>query len=101
MTPRKRALFPVASPCTGIPPSHPDMRNQQSIMTAHGPDAQVFEAASVAKLEPVKCNSNGLAFMFETNKMLRTTTSAMQSKSLQLEYYKCWSDLKRHFSLPE
>ncbi len=34
-----------------------------SIMTPHGPDADVFHAASVEELKPVKLRPDGLAFM--------------------------------------
>ena len=71
--------------------------SNRSIMTAHGPDAHVFESASKAKLEPVKYEASGLAFMFETNKMMRVTRHAMASKALQADYFECWSTLPKRF----
>lgn len=73
-----------------------------SIMTAHGPDRQVFEAATKAILQPEKLAANGLAFMFETNKMLSVSRWAIDKESpggqvLQNDYFKCWQGLQKYF----
>lgn len=65
-------------------------------MTPHGPDAKTFEEASNAKLEPQRYSENSLAFMFETTYMFKVTPFASSNK-VQLDYYKCWQDLKSHF----
>ncbi|MBI4031950.1 MAG: homogentisate 1,2-dioxygenase [Proteobacteria bacterium] len=65
-------------------------------MTAHGPDANVFEKASNADLKPQYLD-NTLAFMFESRFMMRPTKYAMESKGLQKDYYKCWADLPKQF----
>ena len=44
-------------------------------MLAHGPDAEAFERASNAKLEPVKLTGT-MAFMFETRFPQRITRYA-------------------------
>ena len=72
-------------------------------MTPHGPDHQVFEKASTEKLQPIKLEPNGLAFMFETNQMLSISDWALDkgngnhAKVLQSDYYKCWQGLKKYF----
>jgi homogentisate 1,2-dioxygenase len=65
-------------------------------MAGHGPDAETFERASNAELKPQYLD-NTLAFMFETQLVLRPTEFAMQSKILQHEYYECWQGLKKRF----
>jgi homogentisate 1,2-dioxygenase len=65
--------------------------------SAHGPDAAGFEKASNAELKPVKY-SDTLAFMFETRYILRPTKFAMETASLQHDYFECWQDLKKNFN---
>ena len=65
-------------------------------MSGHGPDAQTFEAASTAKLEP-KYIGDTLAFMFETRHLIRPTRFALESPALQRDYWRCWHGLKKHF----
>ena len=68
-------------------------------MSAHGPDAETFEKASAAKLEP-QYQGNTLAFMFETCYPLATTVFAETSDCLQKDYLSCWNGLKNHFNPP-
>lgn len=69
-------------------------------MSAHGPDAETYQRAGEAKLEP-KYQGDTLAFMFETRFVLRPTRYAMESPHLQRDYFECWQDLKKHFKRPE
>ncbi|MBW4037343.1 MAG: homogentisate 1,2-dioxygenase [Acidobacteria bacterium] len=66
-------------------------------MSGHGPDAETFERATAAELQPRKV-SDTLAFMFETRMVVRPTRYAMESKILQHEYYECWQGLKRKYT---
>lgn len=71
-----------------------------SIMTAHGPDAQVFEDASRATNLPVKPAGDGLAFMFESYKMFTVSKWALEAEGggvLQPKYYECWQSMKKYF----
>ncbi len=61
-----------------------------------GPDAETFERASIAELQP-RYIANTLAFMFETRLAVRPTRYALKEKILQHEYYECWQGLKRHY----
>ena len=65
-------------------------------MSGHGPDADTFERASSAELKPQHL-ADTLAFMFETQLVVRPTKYAMESKILQHEYYECWQGLKKRF----
>lgn len=65
-------------------------------MAGHGPDAETFERASNAELKPHYLD-NTLAFMFETQLVVRPTEFAMSSRILQHEYFECWQGLKKHF----
>jgi len=65
-------------------------------MAGHGPDAETYERASEAELEPQHLE-NTLAFMFETQLVIRPTKFAMETKIRQHEYFECWQGLKKHF----
>ena len=66
-------------------------------MSAHGPDAATYEAASTAELTP-RYLDDTLAFMFETRFVLRPATLAMEAPQLQRDYWTCWQGLQKHFS---
>ena len=65
-------------------------------MSGHGPDADTFETASEAKLEP-QYLADTLAFMFETRFVLHPTRFAMEAPQLQRDYWKCWQGLPKRF----
>lgn len=65
-------------------------------MSGHGPDAETFERASNADLKPQYLGGT-MAFMFETQLVVRPTKFALETKILQHEYYECWQGLKKHF----
>ena len=68
-------------------------------MSGHGPDAETFEKASAAELKPHKLEGT-MAFMFETQLVVRPTKFALETKILQHEYYECWQGLKKNFKQP-
>jgi homogentisate 1,2-dioxygenase len=65
-------------------------------MSGHGPDAETFARASAADLKP-QFLGDTLAFMFETQLVVRPTPFAMDTRLLQHEYYECWQGLEKHF----
>ncbi|MGZ8780766.1 MAG: homogentisate 1,2-dioxygenase [Thermoanaerobaculia bacterium] len=65
-------------------------------MSGHGPDAQTFDAASSADLEP-KFQGDTLAFMFESRHLIRPTRFALETPALQRDYWRCWNGLTKHF----
>lgn len=67
-----------------------------SMMTPHGPDTKCFESASNAELKAERVADNTQAFMFETYYGLAVTEWAANTK-LDLDYYKCWQGLEKHF----
>ncbi|PKU31608.1 homogentisate -dioxygenase [Limosa lapponica baueri] len=70
-----------------------------SMMTPHGPDADCFEKASKAKLEPERVAEGTMAFMFESSLSMAVTKWGLQtSNRLDKNYYKCWEPLKSHFN---
>ncbi len=69
-------------------------------MSGHGPDAESYERAVHAELQPVKLE-NTLAFMFETQLVVRPTRFALETRILQHEYYECWQGLQKHFPAGE
>lgn len=66
-------------------------------MSAHGPEANVFEKASTVPLKPAYLD-NTLAFMFESRLVYHPTPFAMKSPPLQKDYYKCWEGLVSYFN---
>jgi len=69
-----------------------------SCMSAHGPDANTFEKASNANLEP-QYFDGGLAFMFETTYLLKIAPGALNTPKLQADYQECWQGIKKNFSV--
>ena len=67
-----------------------------SCMTGHGPDAETFEKATNAELEPHYIDST-MAFMFETRFVPRPTKFALETDLRQEDYYECWQGLKKNF----
>jgi homogentisate 1,2-dioxygenase len=65
-------------------------------MSAHGPDASAFAAASTDKLKPQKLGDT-MAFMFESRYLIRPTAFAMASPALQKDYRDCWMGLAKQF----
>jgi homogentisate 1,2-dioxygenase len=66
-------------------------------MSAHGPDAEAFERVINADLKPERYEKT-LAFMFETRFVIRPTKFAMETASLQKDYFECWQGLKKRFN---
>ena len=64
-------------------------------MSAHGPEAAVFEKASRAELGPVRMQDN-LAFMFESTYAMKLTSFAATS-CVDEDYQKCWTGFKKFF----
>ena len=65
-------------------------------MTPHGPEAEVFETASNAELEPQRYD-NTMAFMFESRYVIAPTKFALQTPTRQKDYLNCWAGLKKYF----
>jgi homogentisate 1,2-dioxygenase len=65
-------------------------------MSGHGPDAETYERATSAGLKPVYLE-NTLAFMFETQLVIRPSRFALETSIRQHEYFECWQGLKKHF----
>jgi homogentisate 1,2-dioxygenase len=64
-------------------------------MSAHGPDANSFEKAVEAQLQPVYMKGT-LAFMFESRFVMKPTPFALRH-GLQHDYQECWQDLRKKF----
>ena len=68
-------------------------------MSGHGPDAETYDRATQAELKP-QYLADTLAFMFETRFVIETTKFALETESLQRDYFECWQGLKRRFTPP-
>jgi homogentisate 1,2-dioxygenase len=69
-------------------------------MTGHGPDAPTFDKASAADTTQPHVIEDTMAFMFETPAVLHPTRWALDSATLQSDYWRCWQGLKKHFRAP-
>ena len=76
-------MFPAEPACTTAWPATDPMPRPSS-------------ALSTAELKP-QYLGNTLAFMFETQLVVRPTEFAMNTRILQHEYFECWQGLKKHF----
>ena len=66
-------------------------------MSPHGPEADVFDKASNAQLEPQRYD-NTLAFMFESRYVISPTKYALEGKERQTNYTDCWRTIKKQFT---
>ncbi|HTW86225.1 MAG TPA: homogentisate 1,2-dioxygenase [Candidatus Sulfotelmatobacter sp.] len=66
-------------------------------MSAHGPDADTHARASAADTAKAAKIGDTLAFMFETRLVLHPTRAALESATLQAEYFQCWQGLPKKF----
>lgn len=66
-------------------------------MSAHGPDREAFERASIADLAPQKLDDT-MAFMFESRYLIQPTAFAMETQALQRDYRACWQGLEKRFN---
>lgn len=73
-----------------------------SCMTPHGPDTKTFEATIARGKDagPFRI-TNTMAFMFESCLMPRICPWALDSPSIDHDYYQCWVGLRSHFSREE
>ncbi|GJL82476.1 MAG: homogentisate 1,2-dioxygenase [marine bacterium B5-7] len=65
-------------------------------MTAHGPEADVFNKASSVELKPDRYTDT-LAFMFESRYPIQPSRYAMECSARQHDYVDCWKGIARHF----
>jgi homogentisate 1,2-dioxygenase len=66
-------------------------------MSAHGPDADTHARASRTDTSLPANITDTLAFMFETRLVLHPTRAALDSATLQAEYFQCWQGLPKSF----
>jgi homogentisate 1,2-dioxygenase len=78
----------------GFQPGGASLHNHWS---AHGPDAETFEAARLASEEPRKLEDT-LVFMIETRRPLQLSPAAAQAPHLQKNYREAWQGIPVRFS---
>jgi len=67
-------------------------------MSAHGPDVETFEKAIKSDTSIPQRLGDTMAFMFETQLVIKPTRGAMQGRPpLQTDYMKSWQGLKKRF----
>lgn len=65
-------------------------------MTAHGPDALIYQKACKEELKP-QHYQNTLAFMFESREPWQVTETALNHVTRQNDYASCWHGLKNEW----
>lgn len=78
---------------SGFAPGGASLHN---CMSGHGPDADTYRRALQADLQP-QYLGGALAFMFETQFVIRPTKFALETEALQRDYDNCWHGLPKHF----
>jgi len=66
-------------------------------MGGHGPDAATYERASRSDTSRPTHETDTMAFMFETRRVIRPTLAALESPLRQRDYAHCWRGLAAHF----
>ena len=66
-------------------------------MSAHGPEAAVFEKASTVELAPDRYEDT-MAFMLESRYLIQPTHWAMETELRQRDYTRCWDGIKKNFN---
>ncbi len=67
-------------------------------MSGHGPDAATYAKASQSDTSKPHKVDRTMAFMVETNTILKPTHAAMNSPQLQNDYFQCWQGIVKHFN---
>jgi homogentisate 1,2-dioxygenase len=67
-------------------------------MSGHGPDAASYEKAVAFDTSKPQHVTDTMAFMFETRAVIRPTKQAIESKELQLDYWRCWQGIEKYFN---
>lgn len=78
----------------GFVPGSASLHNS---MTGHGPDAGAFERGRTGELTP-QFLDNTMAFMFETQMVIRVTKFALETDLRERDYHTHWLQLKKHFA---
>jgi homogentisate 1,2-dioxygenase len=75
----------------------PGSASLHNCMSGHGPDAGAFERGREMELKPVYLEDT-LTFIFETQLPIRPTRFALETETLERDYYTHWLGLKKHFN---
>jgi homogentisate 1,2-dioxygenase len=78
----------------------PGSASLHNSMIGHGPDMEAYERGRNMELQP-QYLADTMAFMFETQWMLRPTRFAMETELLERDYYMHWQTLKKYFGKEE
>ena len=74
----------------------PGSASLHNCMSGHGPDAVAFERGREMELKPTYLEDT-LTFIYETQLPIRPTKFALETESLERDYYTHWLGLKKHF----
>jgi len=78
----------------------PGAASLHNCMSGHGPDNDAYERGRNADAAPQYLD-NTLAFMFETQLVVRPTKFALESEILERDYYEHWQGIKKLFNAHE
>lgn len=75
----------------------PGAASLHNCMSGHGPDNDAYERGRNAEPKPQYLD-NTLAFLFETQLVVRPTKFALESEILERNYYEHWQGIKKLFN---
>lgn len=75
----------------------PGSASLHNCMSGHGPDNEAYERGRNAAATPQYLD-NTLAFLFETQLVVRPTRFALESEILERNYYEHWQGIRKLFS---
>jgi homogentisate 1,2-dioxygenase len=75
----------------------PGSASLHNCMSGHGPDAESYERGRTADLKP-QFLDNTMTFLFETELPIRLTRFAVETETLERDYYVHWQGLKKNFN---
>ena len=78
----------------------PGSASLHNCMSGHGPDNEAYERGRNAEAKPQYLD-NTLAFLFETQLVVRPTKFALESEILERNYYEHWQGIKKLFHARE
>jgi homogentisate 1,2-dioxygenase len=74
----------------------PGSASLHNCLSGHGPDAEAYERGRTADLKP-QFLDNTMTFLFETQLPIRLTKFAVETDTLERDYYVHWQGLKKNF----
>lgn len=77
----------------------PGSASLHNCMSAHGPEAKIFDKGTNEELNAIRYPDNCMQFMFETMYILKVPSWALEPETQDSNYLDCWRGLEKQFNL--